>query len=130
MGGEWRIARCRERAGLVLSLATDLPGRAAAGGITAEQADSFLAEVKQIRVLLEAQLRQSAARQGVPAAVADRNVTLPPGKDLSVAQAAGITGTPSFVLGKTTKAGTEGVVLVGNIPYEVLEARIRDLLSK
>lgn len=245
------IKRALALAGLVLSMAT---GRAAADGITGAQADSILAELKQIRVLLETQLRQSPVRQGAPAAAADRNVTLPPGtdfrlgrddarltlveftdyqcpycrqyhistfeqlkkdyidtgriryvsrdlpldfhklafgaanaarcageqgkfwelrhvmivnadrlttdalityakdlgldasrfqaclksekyapeirKDLSVAQAAGITGTPSFVLGKTTKVGAEGVVLVGNIPYADLEARIRDLLSK
>jgi protein-disulfide isomerase len=41
--------------------------------------------------------------------------------DVSEATAAGITGTPSFVLGKTSKTGVEGVRMIGAQPYEVFE---------
>jgi protein-disulfide isomerase len=50
-------------------------------------------------------------------------------QDIAAAQAAGLTGTPSFVLGRTTAAGVEGVTIVGAQPYAVFEARIRELLS-
>ncbi len=50
-------------------------------------------------------------------------------KDATDAQAAGITGTPTFVLGRTTKAGVEGTVIVGAIPYADLDARLRRLLE-
>ena len=46
------------------------------------------------------------------------------------AQAAGITGTPTFVLGRTVKQGVDGTVIVGTMPYADLDARIRRLLAK
>jgi protein-disulfide isomerase len=50
-------------------------------------------------------------------------------QDIAAAQAAGLTGTPSFVLGRTTGSGVEGVKIVGAQPYAVFDARIRELLS-
>ena len=50
-------------------------------------------------------------------------------RDISEANAAGITGTPAFVLGKTAKDGVEGVRIVGAQPYTVFEAKIRELLK-
>jgi protein-disulfide isomerase len=49
-------------------------------------------------------------------------------KDIDDARAAGITGTPAFVLGKTSKDGLEGVKIMGAQPYGVFEARINELL--
>ena len=51
-------------------------------------------------------------------------------KDQMDAQAAGITGTPTFVLGRTVKQGVDGTVIVGTMPYADLDARIRRLLAK
>jgi protein-disulfide isomerase len=50
-------------------------------------------------------------------------------KDMSAAQAAGLTGTPSFVLGKTTVNGIEGIKIVGAQPYATFEGKIRELLA-
>lgn len=50
-------------------------------------------------------------------------------RDIADAQTAGITGTPSFVLGKASVNGIEGIKVVGALPYAVLEAKIRELLG-
>lgn len=50
-------------------------------------------------------------------------------KDIAEAQTLGISGTPSFVLGKTDKSGIEGALLVGTLPYASLDQKLRDLLS-
>ncbi len=51
-------------------------------------------------------------------------------KDAADAQAVGITGTPTFVLGRTTPKGVHGTVIVGAMPWADLEARLRKLLPK
>jgi protein-disulfide isomerase len=51
-------------------------------------------------------------------------------KDLADAQAAGVSATPSFVLGRSTKSGAEGVLIVGAAPLENFESRIHALLDK
>jgi len=48
--------------------------------------------------------------------------------DAAQAVAIGISGTPSFVLGRTTKGQIEGLKIVGTLPYEDFEAKIRPLL--
>ena len=50
-------------------------------------------------------------------------------RDISEANGAGITGTPTFVLGKTTKDNIEGSRLDGAFPYNEFQARITDLLK-
>ncbi|HLY61893.1 MAG TPA: thioredoxin domain-containing protein [Terriglobia bacterium] len=50
-------------------------------------------------------------------------------KEIAEAQTLGISGTPSFVLGKTDKSGIEGTLLVGTMPYTSLDEKMRDLLS-
>jgi protein-disulfide isomerase len=50
-------------------------------------------------------------------------------RDISEANAAGITGTPTFVLGKTAKDSVEGVRLDGAFPYTDFEARITELFK-
>lgn len=50
-------------------------------------------------------------------------------KDLADVQAAAILGTPTFVLGRSTADRIGGELIVGAQPYEVFEARIRELLG-
>ncbi len=50
--------------------------------------------------------------------------------DLSDALAAGIEGTPSFVLGRRTPTGTiEGVRIIGAQPLAMFDAKIAELLA-
>jgi protein-disulfide isomerase len=50
-------------------------------------------------------------------------------KDVTDAAAVGITGTPTFVMGRTTRGGIEGTVVVGAMPYTDLDTRLRKLLA-
>jgi protein-disulfide isomerase len=50
-------------------------------------------------------------------------------KDVADAGALGITGTPSFVVGKTVKDELEGVRIVGAVPYSVFDTTIKDQLK-
>ena len=45
------------------------------------------------------------------------------------AQSLGITGTPTFILGKTAGDSVEGKVIVGAVPLEVFEANINAMLE-
>ena len=40
-----------------------------------------------------------------------------------------VTGTPTFILGRTTATGIEGPVLVGALPYVQFDAKLRSLLD-
>jgi predicted DsbA family dithiol-disulfide isomerase len=51
-------------------------------------------------------------------------------KDSNDAAALGISGTPSFVIGKTSKDEIAGVRIVGAVPYSVFDSTIKDLLAK
>jgi protein-disulfide isomerase len=52
-------------------------------------------------------------------------------RDLSEGMSAGVTGTPSFVLGRTVPGTTlEGIRIVGAQPYPAFEARIKALLAE
>jgi len=42
--------------------------------------------------------------------------------------ALGVSGTPTFVLGRTTAAGIEGPVLVGALPYSLFDQKLKSLL--
>jgi len=50
-------------------------------------------------------------------------------RDLTEAASVGITGTPTFVLGRTAKGRVEGVKIVGSQPYSTFKAAIDELLS-
>jgi protein-disulfide isomerase len=50
-------------------------------------------------------------------------------RDVADATSAGVSGTPTFLLGPTRPDGFEGVRLVGAHPYEVFAALIRELLG-
>jgi predicted DsbA family dithiol-disulfide isomerase len=49
-------------------------------------------------------------------------------KDIAEAQRLGINATPAFILGKTTAGGVDGELILGAIPYTILEDRIVRLL--
>jgi protein-disulfide isomerase len=51
-------------------------------------------------------------------------------RDVADARAADVSGTPTFVLGKTTKGDFEGVRIIGAQPYAVFEQKIRELLAQ
>lgn len=52
-------------------------------------------------------------------------------RDMAAGLSAGVTGTPSFVLGRTVPGSTlEGIRIVGAQPYPAFEARIKSLLEK
>ncbi len=51
-------------------------------------------------------------------------------KDIAEGTAAGLTGTPSFVLGRIQNGNLAGVRIVGALPYEQFDAKIRELLKQ
>jgi protein-disulfide isomerase len=50
-------------------------------------------------------------------------------KDIADGTSIGIGGTPSFVVGRSTPTGVDGVLLVGALPYAAFEARFKELLA-
>jgi len=50
--------------------------------------------------------------------------------DLQEGARIGISGTPTFVLGKTAPTTLEGPMIVGALPYAQFDARLKDLLGK
>lgn len=50
-------------------------------------------------------------------------------KDIEAAQSVGISGTPAFILGRTSTDEFEGIKIVGAQPYATFEARINELLA-
>jgi protein-disulfide isomerase len=50
--------------------------------------------------------------------------------DMADAAGVGVTGTPTFVVGRTTPSGIEGPVIVGALPYSRFDAKLRDLLGR
>jgi len=48
-------------------------------------------------------------------------------KDVATAEGFGVTGTPSFLLGKSTRDGVSGVIMVGAVPLDAFEARFKEL---
>lgn len=51
------------------------------------------------------------------------------GQDMRDGSAAGVEGTPSFVVGRTTAQGLDGVLLVGALPYAAFDQKLKDLLA-
>lgn len=51
-------------------------------------------------------------------------------QDIADANKVGITATPSFVIGKTTKNQIDGVRIVGAVPYTVFQTNINALLAR
>jgi protein-disulfide isomerase len=51
-------------------------------------------------------------------------------KDLADGTSVGVSGTPTFVIGKTTATGLDGIRIVGAQPYAVFDAKLKELLAK
>jgi protein-disulfide isomerase len=51
-------------------------------------------------------------------------------RDVTDAGSVGITGTPSFVIGRTSATAIEGVKVVGAQPYATFDVRLRQLLAE
>ena len=51
-------------------------------------------------------------------------------KDIAEGTAAGVSGTPSFVLGRVQNGKIEGVRIVGAVPYAQFDARIQEFLKQ
>jgi protein-disulfide isomerase len=51
-------------------------------------------------------------------------------KEIAEGSAAGVNGTPSFVIGRVTNGKLEGVRLVGAMPYAQFETALKDALAK
>ena len=50
--------------------------------------------------------------------------------DMAEAAGVGVTGTPTFVVGRTTPSGLEGSVIVGALPYAKFDAKLKELLGR
>jgi predicted DsbA family dithiol-disulfide isomerase len=61
--------------------------------------------------------------------LSDKNYTSAIQKDTADAGTLGISGTPSFVIGKTAKDEIAGIRIVGAVPYSVFDSTIKDLLT-
>ncbi|GAC1647790.1 MAG: hypothetical protein NVS9B15_06360 [Acidobacteriaceae bacterium] len=59
----------------------------------------------------------------------DRKYTAAIQKDMADAATLGISGTPSFVVGKTAKERIDGVRIVGAVPYSVFDTVIKTQLG-
>jgi len=51
-------------------------------------------------------------------------------QNMAEGRAAGVSGTPSFVLGRTDKDAVDGVRIVGAQPYAVFDSRLKEFLDK
>jgi protein-disulfide isomerase len=61
--------------------------------------------------------------------LSDKKYTSAIQKDTADAGTLGISGTPSFVIGKTAKDEIAGIRIVGAVPYSVFDSTIKDLLT-
>jgi protein-disulfide isomerase len=61
--------------------------------------------------------------------LSDKKYTSAIQRDTADAGTLGISGTPSFVIGKTAKDEIAGVRIVGAVPYSVFDSTIKDLLT-
>ena len=50
-------------------------------------------------------------------------------REVAEANSLGITGTPSFIVGRRSQDSIEGTILVGTLPYVALEMKIKELLA-
>ncbi len=64
------------------------------------------------------------------ACVGEKKFTESIQKDTADAGLLGISGTPSFVIGKTASDAIDGVRIVGAVPYTVFDSAIKDILPK
>jgi len=51
-------------------------------------------------------------------------------QDMNEGRAVNVEGTPTFVLGRTTAQGLDGIVMVGAQPFAAFDAKIKELLAQ
>jgi protein-disulfide isomerase len=51
-------------------------------------------------------------------------------KDVAEGRAGGVSGTPTFVLGRMTDGSIDGVRIVGTLPYATFDAKVRALMAQ
>ena len=61
--------------------------------------------------------------------IADEKYKVQIEKDMADADAAGVNGTPTFVIGRAKGEEVDGVRVVGALPYTTFDARIKEMLS-
>jgi protein-disulfide isomerase len=84
-----------------------------------------LAEEKLIAYAAEAGMETGAFR----ACLSSQKYQHAVQKDMEEADRIGVRGTPSFVLGRSTKDGVEGEVFVGALPYATFEQKLEQLMN-
>jgi len=68
--------------------------------------------------------------QGFGACLGNEKYKAAVDQDIAAAVAAGVSGTPTFVVGPTAPDGVEGQRIVGAVPYAVFEGAIRAALGE
>ena len=89
------------------------------GNTTDLSSASLMSDAKQINLDITA----------FSACLNDKKYTTAIQKDVADASTLGISGTPSFVVGKTAKDQIDGVRIVGVVPYSVFDATIKNQLT-
>jgi len=51
-------------------------------------------------------------------------------KDITEAGSLGISGTPSFLIGRSTPDGVDGIILVGALPFPEFESKLKEYEGK
>jgi protein-disulfide isomerase len=64
------------------------------------------------------------------ACVTSKKYTAYVAKDLAEGRAAGVTGTPTFVLGRMADGSIDGVRIVGALPYATFDAKFQSLMAQ
>jgi len=122
---------------LPLDFHPNAPGAAVAAHCAGEQ-DKFW-ELRDLMVANSADLSQDSLLKygekvsldmpAFRACLSDKKYTAAIQKDVADAGTLGISGTPSFVVGRTAKDQIDGVRIVGAVPYSVFETAIKNQLN-
>jgi protein-disulfide isomerase len=51
-------------------------------------------------------------------------------QDMNEGRAVNVEGTPTFVLGRTSPQGVDGVLIVGAQPFSAFDAKIKEMLGQ
>jgi protein-disulfide isomerase len=51
-------------------------------------------------------------------------------RSLAEGQSAGVSGTPSFILGRAQNGSIDGIRIVGALPYNAFDAKLKEMLAK
>ena len=122
---------------LPLDFHPDAPGAAVAARCAGEQHEFW--EMRDLMVVNAADLSPASLLKyggqinldmtAFSACLNDKKYTAAVQKDIADAGTLGISGTPSFVVGKTAKDEINGVRIVGAVPYSVFDTAIKNQLN-